>query len=237
MASRSKQTVGKALARERAAWVRDRALAELRRLKVEISAARERRDRALARTKLSCAKARTKVRDKIREYRSAEFRRINAEVRRMRTAARNQCQARKHRVRSSAGVAIARRRLEREAEAKLQGRLRRADRHALRQRNTYKERREESDDAVRSNLPRELVPVFNRVRSHIKGSRHRTRTEAFVEWAEEHPEDVLAYQGDESDREVARLIAERTQYEKQLAKTRPRAPGRRRRASGDDVPF
>lgn len=234
MARAQKQTtVGKALARERAAWVRDRALAELRRLKEEIAAARERRRRALERTKLSCAKARAKVRDQVKAFRSAEFRRINTEAAQMRSAARNQCQARKHRVRSSAAVAIARRRLELEAERKLQHRLRRADNHARRQRTTYKERAQESDDAVRSNLPRELRGVFDRVRAHIKGTRHRTRTEAFLEWAQEHPEDVLEYQGDETDREVARLIAEREQYEKQLRKTTPRA---RRRAAGD-VPF
>ncbi len=234
MATGSKQTVGQALARERAVWVRERAQAELRRLRDAIRAARERRRRALDRTRQSCAKARAKVRDQVKAFRSAEFARINAEAARMRSVARNQCQARKHRVRSSAAIAVARRRLELAAETKLQHRLAQADNHVRRQRTTYKERAQESDDAVRSNLPRELRGVFDRVRRHIKGSRHRTRTEAFLEWAHEHPEDVLSYQGDESDREVARLIAEREQYERQLRKTAPRA--RARRAAGD-VPF
>ena len=236
MAGGTKQTVGKALARERAVWVRDRALAELRRLREELRNAKERRRRALKGVRRSCSVARAKTRERIRAFRSAEFKRINAEVRAMRLAARNQCQARKHRVRSSGAVAIARRRAEVEAERKLQRRLTQADHRARRQRTTYKERAQESDDAVRSNLPRELRGVFDRVRSHIKGSKHRTRTEAFLEWAEEHPEDVISYQGDETDREVARLISERQQYERQLRKTAPRARARRR-AAGDDVPF
>lgn len=236
MGAARKQTVGKALARERALWVRDRALAELKRLKAAIAEARARRRRALERTRKQCAVARLKVRDQVKAFRSAEFRRINAEAARMRYAARNQCQARKHRVRSSAAVALARRRLELEAERKQQLQIARADNRARRQRTTYKERVQESDDAVRSNLPRELRAVFDRVRRHIKGSKHRTRTEAFLEWAEEHPEDVLSYQGDQTDREVATLIAEREQYERQLRKTKPRA--RARRASGSDgVPF
>jgi hypothetical protein len=179
-----------------------------------------------------------KVRDQVKAFRSAEFARINAEAAAMRQAARNKCQARKHRVRSSAAVAIARRRLELEAESKLQTRLKRADNHARKQRTTYKERAQESDDAVRSNLPRELRSVFDRVRSHIKGSRHRTRTEAFLEWAQEHPEDVLSYQGDETDREVARLVREHEAAERELARTLRKAkPRARARRAASDVPF
>lgn len=233
--SRAKQTVGKALARERVVWLRQRAKAELGRLREEIQKARQRRRQALAKTRQSCSTARAKVRDKVRAFRSAEFRRINAEAAAMRNAARNQCQARKHRVKTAGARAIERRAAELAAETKMQARLTRADSHAKRQRATYKERAQESDDAVRSNLPRELRAVFDRVRRHIKGSRYRTRTEAFLEWAQEHPEDVLEYQGDQTDREVAKLIAERDQYERQLRKTQPRA--RARRAAGGDVPF
>lgn len=236
MPRQSKQTVGKLLARQRAEWVRERSRAELRRLRDAIAAARERRNRALGRARQQCAVARAKVREKVRAFRSAEFRRINQTVREMRAAARAQCQARKHRISRAGARAIERRAAARAAERKLQARLERADRVALRQRTTYRERRQEDDDAVRSNLPRELVPVFDRVRRHIKGDRHRTRTEAFLEWAEEHPEDVIAYQGDETEREVARLIAERQRVERELRKTKPRA--RVRRAAGDDeVPF
>jgi hypothetical protein len=233
------QTPGRALARERALWVRDRAVAEVRRLRVAIAQARARRRAALSRARQQCAVARGKVRQQIKAFRSREFARINAEAARMRNAARAQCQARKHRVRSAGANAIARKLAELAAEERMHRRLRRADSQAQRERTTYKERRQESDDAVRSNLPRELVPVFDRVKGHIRGSRHRTRTEQFLEWAEEHPEDVIAYQGDDSDREVARLVREHEAAERELARAmrKTAAPRRARRVAGDDVPF
>ena len=169
---------GKALARERALWLRQRARAELQRLRAALSAARERRKRALTKARVSCRVARERVRGQIRAYRSAEFARINAEVREMRNAARNQCQARKHRIRSAGARALERQAAVYQAESQLQRRLTRADRLATRKRNTAIERRQESDDAVRSNLPRELVPVFDKVRRHIHGNRRRTRTAA-----------------------------------------------------------
>lgn len=48
-------------------------------------------------------------------------------------------------------------------------------------------RRSESDDEVRSNLPPELVPLFNRVRRSIHATARKSRTEAFLEYAEAHP--------------------------------------------------
>lgn len=56
------------------------------------------------------------------------------------------------------------------------------------------ELRAESDDAVRANLPPDLVPVFDRVRRSIKGTPRMTRTERFLEWAAEHPADVWEIQ-------------------------------------------
>lgn len=233
---RASHSPGKALARERASWLKARAEAELRRLKVAITVARRRRREALQRARAQCRKARVNVRLQVKEFRSREMARINAEVAELRAAARNQCEARKYRIRTAGERAIARKAAEARAELTLQRKLKHADRHGVRRLNTAIERRAESDDAVRSNLPAELLPVFERVKSHIRGSRHRTRTEAFLEWAEEHPEDVLAYQGDATDREVARLVAEHEATERQLRKTRPRA-ARRRAAGDDDVPF
>ncbi len=45
----------------------------------------------------------------------------------------------------------------------------------------------ETDEEVRQNLPPGLVPWFDRVRGGIKADRHRTRTEAFLQYVEEHP--------------------------------------------------
>jgi hypothetical protein len=225
----------KALAKMRAAWVRDNDRRDLARLR-EALAARSRRDAALRKVMKACAKGRAKMARRIQAYRSAEFRRINAEVREMRLRARAQCQARRYRIRQSGGRAVERQRAELGELARYQRQIERLSSSRQKRRlSTLRERREEDDDAVRSNLPRELVPVFERVRKHIKGDKRTTRTEAFLEWAESHPEDVIAFQGDDAEREVRRLVAEHEAAERRLRKTRGRRAARR--AAVSDVPF
>lgn len=50
----------------------------------------------------------------------------------------------------------------------------------------------ESDDEVRQNIPLELVPLFNRVRTGIKKTHGESRTEAFLRYVEEHPGEEIA---------------------------------------------
>lgn len=73
-------------------------------------------------------------------------------------------------------------------------------------RSTARERSQEDDDAVRNNLPPELVPVFDKHRKAIKGSARRSRTEQFLEWAAENPDEVLAVQQAEADRALKKLL-------------------------------
>ncbi len=73
-------------------------------------------------------------------------------------------------------------------------------------RSTVRERSQEDDDAVRSNLPAELVPVFDKHRKQFKSTTKRSRTEAFLEWAEENPDEVLAVQQAEADQALKLLL-------------------------------
>jgi hypothetical protein len=82
-------------------------------------------------------------------------------------------------------------------------------------RSTARERRAEDDDAVRSNLPIDLVPVFDRVRKAIKGGPRKSRTEQFLEWAQENPGEVIAMQSLAADRDVDRLVAEYEQLQRE----------------------
>jgi hypothetical protein len=75
-------------------------------------------------------------------------------------------------------------------------------------RSVHRERLTESDDEVRANIPRGLVKVFDKVRRHIKGSDRKSRSEAFLQWAEENPGEVYAIQEREGEREVRRLLRE-----------------------------
>lgn len=225
------------LARMRAQFIRDNDRKEVAKVREALRAAQARRRSALAKALKACARARRGVSEKIRAYRSEQMARINHEVKLMRNQARARCQSRRHRIRESGARQIDKTRADLRELARYQRQVERlAATRKRRQLSTSRERAQEDDDAVRSNLPRELRPVFERVKRVIKGSRHRSRTEAFLEWAESHPEDVLAYQGDETEREVRALIAQHEAAQRQLRKTRP-ARARRRAAGDGEVPF
>jgi hypothetical protein len=75
-------------------------------------------------------------------------------------------------------------------------------------RRTAAEARQESDGEVKANLPPELHAVWRAVKGSIRGSARRSRTEAFCEWVEANPEEVLALQYGEAERDVARMVQE-----------------------------
>lgn len=64
----------------------------------------------------------------------------------------------------------------------------------------------QSDDAVRRNLPPDLVPVFDAIKGRIKGSPKRSRTETFLQWVEENPGEVVAMQDKRAERELRALL-------------------------------
>jgi hypothetical protein len=76
------------------------------------------------------------------------------------------------------------------------------------------ERRQEDDDEVRSNIPEELIPVFEKVKRKIKATPYASRTEVFLEWAAEHGETVAEIQNEE----IARQLRAWEREERQLAK-------------------
>ncbi len=70
------------------------------------------------------------------------------------------------------------------------------------------ERQAESDDEVRSNIPPELVALFEHVKRGIKASPCMSRTEAFLHYAEENPDDVLVATEDKTDALIRELEAQ-----------------------------
>ncbi len=194
MAGFDKRKLMAQLERERRAKVR----ARLRELAQKIKEARARRREAIAGVKAQCRAARKKLREVC-------------------------CQRRKRaRDQGETAIQAARRELERErVEAdQLGAAIRRSEGKAAK-RTTATERRQESDDAVRSNIPRELAHVFERVKKHIHGSRYRSRTEAFLEWAHDNPGEVYAIQQEDAERDLAKLIAEHERTERAARRKRP----------------
>jgi hypothetical protein len=94
-------------------------------------------------------------------------------------------------------------------------------------------RQQESDDEVRGNIPPELVGLWERVKRSIKGDDRKTRTEAFLQYAEEHPGEEWAALEDSVDRAIAEMERrqampnpKKKKHPKKAKKAKARAPKR-----------
>ena len=166
-----------------------------------------------------------------RAARREALERIRSQCRTAREKLRTTCGARRQRAQREGAEVITARQREIHEERYLDKLQRTAGRRSApksnkpigRPRKASRERESESDDEVRRDIPPELVGVFNKVRRNIKGSDRRSRSEAFLEWAEENPGEIYAMQEQEAAREIKRLVNE---YQREA------------RESGDDhVPF
>jgi len=166
-----------------------------------------------------------------REARRESIERIRSQCRKARDRLRNVCVARRERARREGTVVVDARKRELHDERHLDKLQRTAGgrpstkglKPTGRVRKASREREAESDDEVRRDIPPELVGVFNRVRRNIKGNDRKSRSEAFLEWAEENPGEIYAMQEQEAAREIKRLVKE---YQRE-------AGGR----AGEHVPF
>jgi len=141
------------------------------------------------------------------------IRSVQADCARARVEARLSCQERAARAKELGNFVINSGAEALVGERVLERQIRRGDKpRALR--STSKERRQESDDEVRSNLPPAMVGAFNKVKRHIKGNTRKSRTEAFLEWAEQNPEEMFAMMGHETDRQLEALVAEHYRTER-----------------------
>lgn len=154
-----------------------------------------------------------------REARRGSIERIRLQCRAARERLRTTCGLRKERARLEGEEVIQARRREIQEERyldKLQRSRPKSAQPLGRMRNARREREAESDDEVRRNLSPDLASVFSKVRKHIKGSERRTRTEAFLEWAEENPDEIYAMQEQRAAREIERLVKE---YQRETRRT------------------
>lgn len=191
--------------------------ARLAELRAAIRGLRAERKAAMAAVVQSCRAHRAALKDGSKLLRE-ELRRKVAEER---AAARSDCAAAKVAARTAATTEGARRRDELRAERAYQAQLRDlAKRHP----SPPRARRGESDDEVRANLPPELVPVFERARSHARATDRASRTENFLRWVEEDPETVLQIQDDLAQRNWARELRRHLTEERSIARELARVP-------------
>jgi hypothetical protein len=221
------------LQRELAQHLREKDRAALGQLRARIKSARAERQQMLHAARATCRTALVSL----RERQAAQRRLLTLEHQAEREAGRVTCATGKSNAKET-GLELehAAQRAFKD-ERSFQRQIRHAGRPA-RERTTARERSQEDDDAVRNNLPPELVPVFDKYRKSFKGSAKRSRTEAFLEWAEENPDEILVMQQAEADRALKELLRQ----QRDLGRT-VRSAGRYKRTPADlarllaEVPF
>lgn len=165
-----------------------------------------------------CKATRTRVQRDAAAFRKAEREKVNREIQRMRDKAQTACERRRARVRKSAKTAAELARAERDERIRLARELSGIERKRLRKlaaaetRAAAREKRRESDDEVASNLDRELIPIWRRVKRQIKGSPRKSRTEAFLQYLEENQSEVWAMREQRAAAELDDLAAEEEAY-------------------------
>ena len=200
---RWKKDLLKDLEREAAKKARERERA----LRREIQALRRERDEGLREVRGSCAARRARLRDQCR----GEQEEIRAEVRRIVEATMREM-ASERREREEL------RRIERGAKAMARG-------PSVRPAQKRKEAREESDEQVLNDIEPRLHALFHRVKRSIKGSDHMSRTEAFMHYVHENPDEALGAIDDQTDALIEEM--QRREAEQYGGKSRRKASARR----------
>jgi hypothetical protein len=226
------------LQRELARHLKEQDRAKLAELRARIATAKVSKRAALTAARQQCRSARLDLRDRLK----LEREQLRDEHRVRRTRGRTECETGKQTARELGRLGQAAAQQTLREERRLQRDVAAADARGRRVRSTARERRQEDDDAVRANLPADLVPVFELVKKKIKAGPRRSRTEAFLEWAEENPGEIVAVQQAQAEADLAKLLADETRHYKTMRKAgryrRDADVLRRALAGGDDeVPF
>jgi hypothetical protein len=204
--ARAAQTEGARVRRELAADLRRKDQARHAELRAALQAARAGKQRSLARIRDLCSSLRADLRRRARELRreasehlttakglDSERAALGVEAAAKRGSER---ELRAAKVKSAAAELASAR--EERRQARVRARPTSAYATASQQRATGArravERRAESDEEVLTNIPAELVPLWQTVRRGIRGSARQSRTEEFLRYVEEHPDEQWAAQ-------------------------------------------
>lgn len=210
--------------------------AELRMLRAELRTAQVNHRGAMRDVRRVCKELRRRVSERIHFMRERARKKLAAIALRERLEAKHKCVKMIEAAKAVGKDQIEVQRLKLTAEREYQRELANIER-ANRQRAkahphaSYLERKGESDDEVRQNIPAEYHALFNRIRSKIKGSKLQSRSEAMMHYVHEHPDEHLSAIEHETHRELKRLEAEERAAMK--AARRPRA----KRPALAEVPF
>lgn len=209
--------------------LRRRGRQRLKELRQQVREAKQRRRARLREVSANCRAARRDITRRAKHARE----RLRQSVERTRARAQDVCSAARGRASQETLAAIKQRLEALEAERVEQHRLRLWARPAGRVlaggRARAREQLEESDEEVEANLDDPgLRVVWRAVKGRIKGSKRRSRTEAFAEWAAEHLAEVYAIQ----EADAVAHLEQLEEQERKLASALKRGG-----KALDDVPF
>jgi hypothetical protein len=201
------------LDRQRAISVREAARRKVRELRAAVKSAKGNHGARIKEARGLCKRNKRHVRERARARRRRLLEELRATERLEREAAKQRCSTGKGHARKEARDALDLSRRLLEEERRYQADLRRlelankAHRRAHALTSSAREKRQESDGEVTANIEAELVPLWNRVRSKIRGSSRQSRTEAFLHYAHEHPREVVAAQESGIEERIAEMEA------------------------------
>jgi|SRR5581483_9338338 len=217
------------------------ARAKLVELRAAIRVASVERRQSLKAARDRCRADRRILREHLRDLRKRAREELRATIAREKREARETCAAS---LASARGIAnrIERARAELLAERQYRAEMRRLERGNVARKREEKrasraERARESDDEVRANIPPEYVELWERVKRGIRGSERQTRTEAFLQYAEEHPEELLAGLEERTEALIRDYEAQQRAARRGPRRAEVRERLEARFASGSDVPF
>lgn len=214
--------------------------ARLRTLRTHLRHARKLGGQRTREIVTACKQARARLRARRRELRARYAAELAAAQEALRLASRSRCEAAKDQARAKGLDAVRRAAAALEAERAHQAHARVWARKSPLGRPAPRARRaeaiHESDSEVANNLPEDLLPVWRAIKGQIRGTDRRSRTEAFLEWVQEHRGVVRNILDEQIDRDVAELVAHEAELRARVA-----SPRNYRRMSDaqlrDDVPF
>ena len=183
-------------AKETDAELRRRARSHLGSLRSQLVKAKKERASKVRAVSSTCRQQRKAISARAKQARS----RLNASIARTRDKAKSVCSSARGEAYSSTLDAIERAAASLSNELAQQATLRIWAKPARAKpgpspRVRSRERAEESDDSVESNISDPgLLVVWRAVRGKIRAGKHRSRTEAFFEWAADHPAQVYEIQ-------------------------------------------
>jgi hypothetical protein len=227
-----------ALERDRRKYIKDQQRATLAELRAHLRMARAAHKGRVGQVRAACRADKHAVRERVVAMRKLARIELAARVRDERAGAVQACHIRHEQARQE--VSSPREKLA--EERRYQAELRRIERlYSQKLRETRRasraERRSESDDEVRANLDPEYIGLWERVKGKIRGGDRKSRTEAFMQYAEEHPAELMEVLEDRTDVLVRELERQEREHAK-LARARPRGSAAKVAAGAEsEVPF